>query len=353
MMVRAAALVIVLTGASVGSPAWASHCEGGCVGPAPTIAGPRERVALDGVLVFPGLGWGVEVAFKHFTVTVRDAGGEVVAGALELPEGFSVAIWRPAAPWLAGARHTVTTSLDVVALVEELYGFVPNGCPADERVHEIEVAAEPLPPGAAPPLIVEETHVITERRDLDSLVCCDEAFPRLETPQGHCSEPDVLRIDDGSCASLRAVGRLQILYAVEAGGLPEMVAGNLATRLADPGVHGASPLEAWASLDAPACLRFEVLDLARGELFVEERCHGDDVAGQLGELEPDPTAELAAACAGEPYVCERSFSAWDPTTCRPWPDHTEGCGCRVGVVAPAWVLLTLLLGLGRRRVTRR
>lgn len=71
-----------------------------------------------------------------------------------------------------------------------------------------------------------------------------------------------------------------------------------------------------------------------GASFVEERCHGEGLAEQLGEFELDPTAELAAACSGEPYVCEVNFVEWDETRCRPWPEQQaieDGCGCHSDV----------------------
>ena len=313
-------------------------------------------MALDGVLMFPISGWEIERAFTHFSVAVVDAEGMPVAGMLELPAGFSVAIWRPTAPWVAGARHTVTSSLDVAAMVEEIYGVDSSGCNPIERVQEIVVDAGLLPPMATPPYRVEATHMVFARRDLASLVCCDEAFPLLDPVQGDCSEPDVLKIYTGTCASLRGTGWLLVRYEVDDAALQPTVASNFATRLINTKINygstHVSPLTVSKVLDEPACLRFEILDLAHGERFVEERCHGEDLVDQLGELELDPSAELAAACAGEPYVCEVKYDAWDETRCRPWPEPQavdDGCGCRTRVGPGLFALLAVLFAVGRRR----
>jgi len=124
------------------------------------------------------------------------------------------------------------------------------------------------------------------------------------------------------------------------------------------------------------CLRIEFLDLARGDIFVEERCFGEGL--ELGDLERDISAQLDESCEGPRYTCEVAGSGWNDERCMRWPggepfeyveplpganylptdpastDPDVGCTCITGAAAPSTTSLSLiaLLLLRRRRRAR-
>ncbi|MBZ5709582.1 hypothetical protein [Nannocystis pusilla] len=367
--------VLVAVGWMMASAAPArAHCGDDCADPLPLQLWPASaELAADGVLSFYA-GFGrADAALEFFTLRVLDGQGEEVAGSFELYEEFSTFVWRPAQPWTAGATYTVMTYVDTAAWASAVYGAAPGACVTYERENAVTIAAEPLPPPAAPPLAVTSTHVIETKDRLADLVCCDGAYPRLEQVQGHCpaSDPERVEYADGSCTHLRTHGQLDVAYEVEHSMLPALAAGNFAHRLLGPDDQAYTGK--LAGLRAPGCLRFESLDLARGEVFVDERCHGDGLADQLGPLELDPSDMLAGQCEGPAYVCEGQMS-WDPDSCKTWPDGEdymgvapedsppgepaeepgapEAAGAGTGCSAherPGLLALVVLVGLARRR----
>lgn len=346
-----------------------AHCGDICTAPLPYTLGPLgDEIAADGVLAFPVAFGRADSAIDFFTVTVEDAQATPVDGTLELQTDFSVLIWRPSQPWVAGATYQVTTRIDTAAWAEALYGAPPDACITDDFTREVTIAAEPLPAPAAPPIVVTETHTIVDSRSLDALVCCDGALPYLDWGPGSCPT-QALQIGAGHCARLYERGTLNVDYTLDDLALPPAERANLAARLLGP--DGAPLYGLRTILDGPACLRVETLDLARGTIFVEERCHGDALADQLGQLERDPTAELTDACEGPAYVCAVVGNRWDRERCTTWPDGADfefvdpaapptdatptglpepaGCGCATDPGPVGLGALLLALGLRRRR----
>ncbi|SFE23004.1 hypothetical protein SAMN02745121_03541 [Nannocystis exedens] len=313
------ATIVAGLGWTTARPARA-HCGDECWDPLPLWLKPSSsELAADGVLAFsPGYDRAAR-ALEFFTLKVLDPMGEEVAGTFELYEDFSVFVWRPAQPWIAGATYTVITHLDTAAWATAEYSASPGACVTYERETQVTIAVEPLPGPAAPPLVVTSQHRVETWDVLGDLVCCDGAYPEKWPGQGHCQYPDdyQIRYEEGFCTHLREHGRLTVAYDFDREALAATAVSNLASRLLGPGDREWS---GWAAtLGAPGCLRFEALDLARGEVFVDERCFGDDVADALGTLDVDPTAALAASCAGQAYVCEGKTS-WDPERCTTWPE---------------------------------
>ncbi|MCY0993974.1 hypothetical protein OV203_42945 [Nannocystis sp. ILAH1] len=376
---RVVATIVAGLSWAAARPAWA-HCGDECTNPLPLFLSPTSSVlAADGVLAFSPGYERAERALEFLTLKVLDAMGEEVAGAFEVHADFSVFIWRPAQPWSAGATYTVVTYVDTAAWATAEYGAQPGACVTHEREMQVTIAAEPLPAPAAPPLVVTSEHVVETWDALADLVCCDGAYPRRSDAAGHCPGLDGYQIEyAGFCTRLREHGRLEVVYDFDREALGAVAASNFAGRLFGPDDQPWIGVQ--ANLRAPGCLRFEALDLARGEVFVDERCHGDDLADALGPLDIDPTATLAASCAGQAYVCEGEDS-WDPEKCTTWPDgqvypapvappdgeppagetaavdpgeqvESGGGGCSTHE-RPGWLALVVLGGLLRRRRARR
>lgn len=176
--------------------------------------------------------------------------------------------------------------------------------------------------------------------------------------------------NDGRCASLRHRGVLAVHHTLDRSALAPAAAGNLVSRVV--GGTPAPRVFGGVLLYAPECVRLEILDVARGDIFVDERCLGDDIADQLGDIDVDPTAKLAVICEGQAYTCEVLGSdRWDATRCATWPEGadfevpepmptpvddpaaTAPGGCAAGERPPAWLLAGLLcLVLFRRRARR-
>lgn len=316
---RVSMAVLLAAGTLLATTPARAHCGDTCTAPLPYAVGPlAEVVAADGVLGFYFDFGRAESALEFFSVTVRDGEGAVVAGALELHADFSAIAWRPSAPWLPGASYVVVTRIDTAAWAQKLHGAPPNACVTYDLERTITIDAAPLPAPAAPALAVETNHEVTQRRDLESLVCCDGALPYMTPGPGQCSEYYMLQ-SDGPCVSRRERGTLSLSHDVDRDLLPPASAGNFVVRLLDP--EGAQILDPTPLLHAATCLRFESLDLARGDVFVEERCLGEGLP--LGDLELDPSAQLAEACTGVPYVCEVNGKQWDPERCKTWPDGAD------------------------------
>lgn len=350
----------------IAAPARA-HCGDDCYAPLPySVEHASAVVAADGVLGFHfDFGRGA-TALEFLTVTVRDAEGTEVAGTLTANEAFSLLIWRPDAPWVAGATYTVGTSLDTAGWSVALYGGSVKACVTEEITREITIEAAPLPAPEAAPLTVTTTYERRRGNDVDSVVCCDGAMPSMQPVSfGSCPE-DQLAYSRGSCLARLDRGRLQVVHDVDRATLPPAVAGNLVVRVLD--AEGKVLLDPRPWLHAAQCLQFESLDLARGEVFVEERCLGGD--DELGDIEIDPSDQLGEVCEGQAYVCESDHRRWDKEACKTWPDGEDyeyvepaqepapggevrnavgyGCSTQSGPHAGSLVVLALAL-LGRRR----
>lgn len=343
-----------------------AHCGDDCTAPLPYALGPTsDLLAPDSVLVYPVPDGRAAAALPFFTLTVTDAEGVAVDGALEVDPSFSVIVWRPAAPWVAGATYTATGHLDTAAFAMAEYGSPSGACGTQAYSVELTIGAEALPAPAAPPVIVETEHTIVDAESLDALVCCDGALPYREYGPGSC--PALENRDDGRCASLRRRGGLAVRHTLDLGALSTAAAGNLVSR-----VFGGTPaprVVGGVLLYAPECVRLEILDVARGDIFVDERCLGDDIADQLGDIDVDPTARLAEICEGQAYTCEVvGLDRWDAARCVTWPEGADfevpapttapvdepavQGGCSAGERPPAWLQAGLLCLVIRRRRDR-
>ncbi|MCY1064911.1 hypothetical protein OV090_09080 [Nannocystis sp. RBIL2] len=274
-------------------------------------------IPIDGVLVLQGTQTGPSPEAEWldaitFTVT-RD--GQPIAGAIETTGIDDVLIWRPAAPLVPGATYQVEGALDNPDEDPEGEACGPDLLPL---VFEFHADAGPAAPLAT--LTTETQGIVTitpQIAELDALVCCDDAIPFLfETDDCEIE----IKWNKGACATLMGEGRLGVTMTTK--GVPASTLAMTSRRLVVDGVPGATFVgadPATSSL-APVCLQVQVRNLASGEMVLSEpQCVGDDVVGSLGKQEVDPSAELAALCAGSPYECNVQGDVWQPDECEPWP----------------------------------
>lgn len=369
------ALVVGLPAAT----AQAGHCDYCNEGLPTAVAIKTPEIGVDGVLVvvlederYRPLG---QTSWDITTVTVTDSSGTVVDGALEVHPGFSPAAWRPTSPWSPGV-YDVTVTVDLPSFPAEPG---PTGCSGFTHEAVVVVADGPRHVVGTQALSVVETYDMKPVASLGTLVCCDGALPRNGSVQGiWCpGYPSTqLEIGEGHCTELSATGWLGLDAQVLIDGEPAPPSYSMREVTRERTSAGG---DARMSMDitAPACLQFELLDLVTGERTIHESCHGDAIADQLGTLDLDPTAQLAANCSGEAYVCEEHGDAWDADACLTWPygapfvhpstipaeDETPDDmppassavddGCRVGAgPAPGAPGLVALVLLGRRRRAR-
>lgn len=365
---------MALTWVPVGT-ASAGHCEYCNEGLPTDVAIKTTEIGIDGVVVIVLEDFRDRVldqkSWDIATVTVTDAMGVAVDGALESYPGFAARAWRPAAPWVPGT-YQVTVDVDLPSFPAEPG---PAGCPAFSRQTELVVVDEPRHVVGTQTLAVDETLGMTATRSIDTLVCCDGALPyETSLPGIGCpGYPSKGLETNGPCSELASIGWLRLDTEVLIDGQPAPPEYSL-RELTRDGTSAWGGASMSMTITRPECLEFELLDLVTGELTLHPACHGDAVADQLGTAQLDPTAELAAMCSGDAYVCETidgTFAAWDPTACTTWPDgapyvhpatlppddeppaadEMDG-GCRVGTPsspAAAWMLAWALLGLRRLR----
>ena len=296
---------------------------------------------------------------EGLSVAVTDASGEPVPGGIQLYEDFAVVVWRPAQRWTPGT-YTFAMEMDYESVADALPERPPPDCVhsgGGEFSLEVREDTLPLtPPFGTARLEEEETGV----SELDEFVCCDGSYPWYGwDPVGSC--PSYRLHGAGSCISKIRKVWARVFASVDTSNLNEDEVSNLRVRLAkenDP--TGSAPIgpEQQRRIEVSTCLRFEALDLARGEVHtLVDECFGDPE--RLGEFVFDPTEELAELCEGRPYVCEVADSRWDRDACSPWgpdpepepdpdPDPEGGGGCSVDERPDGGLGLCVLLLLAMR-----
>jgi hypothetical protein len=355
-MVRGLACVTAAVIYLAASRAEAYHCDCGQP-PVPNGASLRsERVAADGVLtfgVYSSFFRDVRFALPYFEVQVVDATGDAIAGALEVHEEFGLAAWRPDAGWPETPEVHVRWQIDLEALAHSEYDRTIH-CPPLEGEGVVEIV--PVPLVADPVPIVEERFELVPSESLGDLVCCDGSYPYEYgggPGPGSCPNASPPRVDlgPGICGSTTGSGRLELTASLEPADLDELELQNFRVRLVEAVGVPPAPASRTITVQAPTCLRVEMLDLARSTVHGFDSCHGHDIESQLGSRELDPAAELAD-CEGRSYVCTVELGAWDPEQCEPWPTPevtSRGCGCTTPRQAPLACTAMLLTLMTRRR----
>lgn len=332
-------------------------------------------IPTDGVLVLQGLWRGAPPAPETIALTVT-SDDVPVAGAAEATQFPGVYVWRPDAPWTAGATVTIgggatnagadgTCLLDVVSVMGE-----------------VTIAAEPG--GALTPVDIDAALMVelVPTISLSTLACCPGVTPTLF--EGGCSGGDSVDFDPSQCAPFAGTGFLQLTLTgtpASTGPVDQQIVYVLK---ADGQADSASsaPMFGLGGLTMPQCAAIDAIDLGTGTSVpgVKE-CFGGDVAGQLGPQMLDPTEKLSCA----PQVCavDEFGAQWDLEMCAPYgggggptggptegggedstggegtggQDGEKGCGCAASASAGApgadggapLLGLAGLVWLGRRR----
>jgi len=334
----AAVFGAVLTGL-VALPARAGHCEY-CNEGLPSGANVEPAtMPADGVLVIsltdardrvlPADWW------SSVRVEVHDAQGNPVAGALEVLERVTPAIWRPASAWPEGL------------LMVTVYGDLDSDC-AWEETFEVDVTPDLAAP-APPQIVVDEVYEVDVRDELENLVCCDGARPFEDSVPGIlCPGYDAfdIRFHDGECTHIRAEGSVVVTARLDP---------SEPSRFAFLDHRSANDISKVSVRTQTAeCFSFEVVDLVSGATDSVDYCVRENADRPLGTFQrPEIDDELAQRCEGPAYVCDGSWNQAE--NCEPWAEATEtneGCGCSTRSTANA-LLPLLLLGLGYQSSRKR
>ncbi len=289
-----------------------------------------EVVAPDGVLRIqaarnPGTRSLADSLF-FAELQVRDADANLIDGSFEYIDELRALVWRPASPLDPSATYSANLRVDNDALAESLdEGWVVEESWCGENIEtalSFQTSEDALGPLVIPNHDVSTEHRVEDVRELDTLVCCDGAYPYREL--WDCFEGEEILWDGGHCASTVGRGFVRATLTLPEEELAPEVRNNLALRVVDAGgqVRGANPLSLSVSYedDQPFCAQLEVYDLAYGDSWVSPmHCVGDDLADQLGEHAISP-ADGLAACQDEPYTCEFEEERWDQAACEPWID---------------------------------
>ena len=286
-------------------------------------------VPTDGVIVLRVSGpSGAAPELDIFEIAVtRD--GMPLAGELAQSGIEGVLIWRPEQLFVASSTMVVSGTIHNVEFEP---GFEFCGAEFVPFEFEVEVADGPMPPLMLPEITVSEA--LDDPllfQNLEQMVCCDGAFPRLEFIGCGGSE---LVIEEGHCAPLDWNGAMH----VEATGRANAAPGAASMIGAELRVAGEVRASTFSGPDGfvlrtratePFCSEVALRNLASGEEVVRPmQCHGDTLVTQLGPQTLGPDSPALEACLGKPYVCETDENGleWDPDRCSAWPADEESTG---------------------------
>lgn len=310
------------------------------------------------------------------SVQVFDDQQVPVSGSLMWVEQGNLLVWRPDSPLAPGA-YTATVTIDNAE--EATVGSCSEPAGDFQATFDVTVVPGTTPPWA-PALTVDSLTWSTEVVErLDTLVCCDGAFPEFSAPS--CDDAERIWWSQGYCTP--AVESSTGVLAFNRLLPPSPEADSQYLALFQPAGGEPTPWHVFRVLE-PTCYTPVLLDLRDGSLTEgEPLCiTEDDIPMPLGEFPLDPSAELEEQCVGDPYTCRVVGSWWSESDCVPWsppPDDStttgtegggdtdstsaggttlgrEGCACTStsggGSGGPGFALAGLVAGLLRRRRRR-
>ena len=285
-----------------------------------------QTVGEGGVLVFEGSqgpDYGIEQSMLGAINLRASVGDTQIPGQLELIDGFAGFIWRPDTPLSAGSQLDVQLTIDNAAIDSEQCG--------EEMITltgsvDVDFSASATP--STPSVTTQPSVEIVPSRQLDTLVCCDGAYPVEEPLCGTYSE--VYWGTEGECFAFEGTGTItvEIDLDVNAGAPSPVEEDDTLRRLVKNGEPLAMTMgnRSFALSDTePFCFTVEAISASSGEVVqTQEQCFGDDMLDSLGPQRIDVEADLAR-CEGDAYVCEpidHDFGgqAWDEDNCTPWDD---------------------------------
>lgn len=262
-------------------------------------------------------------ALGYVDLSLTDEAGTTVAGELEYSAELRTYVWRPAAPLTPSGTYSLAITVDNDALSEALDNWpeetVECGDNIDE-LHTLSVLADSMPQDFTVEPAVLADHHVEPVLGLDTMVCCDGAYPRAEEV---CGWQEVYW-SDGHCSSNRGTGFITAQLEQGEQEVPPELLANLSVRLVQAdgeriGFSAPGTMSARIRMDEQFCADVEVIDLVTGQpvATIEQTCVGDDLSSELGahDIAPD-----LAVCTGEPYTCEADGDQWDSEACEPWDD---------------------------------
>ena len=274
-------------------------------------------VATDGVLVFDARRSSNAIsdteALAYLSAEVT-ADGQVVTGAFEAEDGWAGLVWRPDAPFPADAALSVTLSVDYTGLEED-------GCEPDPALGPFAatVTAGPLPElnldavdsAAVGPIEIRSLP------SLDTLVCCDGAFPGVFDSCG-----ESISWAEGTCAATVGETWLASEWTVDYAQLAPELAQNLGWRVVTDSAGDLLAQPSQTQIDRnqkqALCGQVQLHNWATGDDYpLPDVCFGEGET--FGEVAIDPSEGLSE-CVGDPYTCETNSLVWDEEACEPWED---------------------------------
>lgn len=318
-------LLIAATGLTVLAPTDAEACSPKECADSPrflSLALGAAEISPDGVIAFNTHQGNDQLiapddVLEQIRVTVTDANEAAVAGALEHDGG--VYFWRPEAALPAGTTLTVQVSVDNDALdAKSVCGMDTYG------PLEVAIAETALPELALPELSPATAYDVRPLLQLDTVVCCDGAYPELAI--GSCFEE--VHWPEGFCTPNQGTGVADVTFDLSA--LDPLLAGSVRVELLIDGevtssALGSLALATWrASRDEVFEAQIQLVSLLDGSTIQSDAfmADGGDPDG-LGPLELDIAATLDRNCESVAYTCELDGEfgeAWDPKACEPWDD---------------------------------
>lgn len=331
-----------------------------------------DKIPVDGVLVLSGYhNFGEDEGLVTSVELEVTLDGQPIAGALETTSIHGTLIWRPAAPWQAGATYKLTGTIDNPDDPDDYYVC------SEDVVLDTDIVIDAGPGGAfeaAPFVVVNSDVQTTEPVTLETLACCEGAAP---TRMSDGCLGFFIDYDGSQCAPVFRLGKLFVYLQSPAAATGPISKQLVYTVMVDGVPQETRPYpEFTVFLDAPGCVTIEAKDLASGAVSTSpEQCFGMDVADQLGKL-PNDAAPMCPL-----FQCEPTDEGWDLTRCTPVDpadpptegggadssggssgssgsdsasggedDDAKGCACATSPTGDAgWLALVGLLALGRRR----
>ena len=272
-------------------------------------------IPIDGVLVLRTTGTIEDdalIAGLELTVT-RD--GQPIAGAVEGSSIRGVLVWRPAAQ-LEPGPYDVHATFDnppvdyeycAEDIVDTSFGFSVGTDPA-----------EPLSPATS---LADLSGKLVPDRELDTLLCCDGAFPEDYNLCGYSYEVSWF---EGDCAELSAAGYLDVTFELTQNVGPETAGQLVRTLRIDGDIQRQEVTDVFEFRSSePFCANFDLHNLATGDMLAgPEQCFtAEEAQIALGQQPLDAAGALAGKCTGPLYTCEvddGSPARWDAERCTPW-----------------------------------
>jgi hypothetical protein len=326
------------------------------------------KIPIDGVLVLQGAVQGTPPGPDSVVLSVT-TGDVPLAGTIELTSVPGTVIWRPDAPWAAGATYLISGT---ASNAEGDGTCLPVDLPISG---EVTIDAAPAPALDPASLAGVELENFIPTISLETLACCEGVGPSAN-PGGCGSDP--INYDPAQCTPTEGTGYFDL--SLSAAPVPTgPVAQQVAYRFNidnQPGPSTLAPMFDLAFLSAPVCASVDVIDLgSKAVVPGPQKCFGEGLAAKLGVQPLDVTDVLD--CPFQTCAPNTNYDGWDLNNCTPpgdspttgptdagggddssgggsgGADGDKACACDASPRPGAGLLMMIgALGLARRRRSR-